>query len=64
MTIRDAVWRTLDRLTAFLPSPPGQRSDPPITPNPDDPGLDPETRLARWRLWRRRYEKQGKGGFR
>jgi hypothetical protein len=31
---------------------------------PMRPGLSTETRLARWRLWRHRYEKQGKGGYR
>jgi hypothetical protein len=64
MSRRDELWRILDRLTAFLPGASNERAEVLTTPSPNEPGLDTETRRARWRLWRHRYAKQGRGGYR
>jgi hypothetical protein len=58
------MWSLLDRLTAFLPGPPSRHPPPSTLPDPNEPGISPATRRARLRLWRHRYEKQGKGGYR
>lgn len=64
MRIPGRLWRVLDRLTAFLPGQPKEIPAASLILDPDEPGISEETRLARRRLWRQRYEKAGKGGYR
>ena len=64
MTAHESLWRLLDRLTSFLPSAPDGRPPRSSLPDPNEPGISQRTRRARWRLWRHRYEKGGKGGYR
>lgn len=64
MADRARLVRLLDRLTGFIPGPPAQRPDVRSVPDADDPRVSPETRRARRQLWRQKYEKAGKGGYR
>ena len=64
MRTRLSLWRLLDRLTSFMPGPPDKKPRPTVIPDPNEPGISDATRRARLRLWRHRYEKQGKGGYR
>jgi hypothetical protein len=64
MTAPESLWRLLDRLTSFLPGPPDGHPPPSTLPDPNEPGISQRTRRARLRLWRHRYEKGGKGGYR
>jgi hypothetical protein len=64
MTASGSLWRLVERLTAFLPSPPADREHPSSVPDPQEPGISTDERVARWRLWRHGKEKAGKGGYR
>ena len=63
MTARESLWRLLDRLTSFLPSPPDGRPPPSTLPDPNEPGISERRRRARLRLWLQRYDKGGKGAI-
>jgi hypothetical protein len=56
--------RLLDRIVASVPTGPEDRSRPPSIPDPDEPGISPETRQARLRLLLQRYEKGSRGSGR
>ena len=58
------LWRLLDRLTAFLPGPPDGKPSTTVLPDPQQEGLTETERVSRWRLWRQRLEKAGRGGYR
>ncbi len=64
MAPRKSLLRLLDLLTSFLPSGPDDQSLPSSVPDPDEPGISPETRAARRRLRPKRYEKEGRGSGR
>lgn len=57
-------WRMFDRLTAWLPAARDDRKPPSVVPNPQEHGIGTEEHEARWRLWRHRLGKEGKGGYR
>jgi len=61
MARRKSLSRLLGLLISFLPGGPDEPSLPPSVPDPDEPGISPETRVARRRLLLKRYEKEGRG---
>ena len=64
MTWRKRFWRAFDRVLSHLPGPPESNRDHRVTPDPHEPGLSDEERLARHRVFRARYSRTGKGGGR
>ncbi len=64
MSATGRFWQMIDHLTAFLPAPPDGREQPPVVPDPEEPGISPDERIARRRLRRQGKEKAGKGGYR
>lgn len=64
MAHRSYLRRLLDRLVSSLPAGPEDHSRPPSIPDPDEPGISPETRKARLRLLLQRYEKGSRGSGR
>ena len=64
MVRRSYMRRLLDRLVSYLPTGPDERTHPPSLPDPNEPGISPETRKARLRLLLQRYEKGSRGGGR
>jgi hypothetical protein len=64
MARRRSLLRLLDLLTSFLPGGPDEGSLPASVPDPDEPGISPEARVARRRLLLKRYEKEGRGSVR
>ena len=62
MTLRQRLWKAFDRVLAHLPGPPEAGNVQRATPDPHEPGISDEERLARHRLFRARYSRTGKGG--
>ena len=64
MSTKRRLLHLLDRLSSFVPGPPTMGPDPSSVPDPNDPHVSVETRIARRRLWSHKYRKRGRGGFR
>ncbi|MBP1704750.1 MAG: hypothetical protein H6Q36_489 [Chloroflexi bacterium] len=62
MAAKERLLRLLDRLTALVPGSPAEPTMYTTVPDPDERGISDETRQARLRLRRYRFEKRGKGG--